>query len=137
LEFLQSEFKSGPAVFMIYEQINPNDPFGATMRSNLQKRGCPLLGIDEYPDLSSQTTRFQSIGCSQVDAFDMNTVYSTLLDKSDLARIHKLEIFDEYEEWFLIESHYCIVVAVSESQPIFSVQSLFEQPNAKSGGGAR
>jgi len=130
LEHLFQSFKLGPVIFMLYEQIIPNDSFGTMMCANLLKRGCPLLGIDEHPDLNAQKSRFRSIGCSQVDAFDMNAVWSQLLDKTDIARAQRLEIFDEYEEWYLIESHYCIVVAVSESPSPFSAETLFSSATA-------
>ena len=41
----------------------------------------------------------------------MNTVYDERLDKMEKSRIEKLEIFDEFEEWVLLQNHYCISVA--------------------------
>ena len=32
----------------------------------------------------------------------MNTVYDQLLDKNEKARIEKIEIFDEFEEWVML-----------------------------------
>ena len=32
----------------------------------------------------------------------------------DKARVERLELFDEFEEWHMIQDHYCIVVAVNE-----------------------
>lgn len=36
------------------------------------------------------------------------------LDPSDKARIERLELFDEYEEWLMIQEHYSISMAGSE-----------------------
>lgn len=41
-------------------------------------------------------------GMKEVEAFDMNEVYYKKLDAKERARIEKLEIFDEFEEWELL-----------------------------------
>lgn len=38
---------TGGSVFVTYEQIRPNDPFGQTMLKNLRSRGCSLKGTRE------------------------------------------------------------------------------------------
>lgn len=37
------------------------------------------------------------------------------LDPALLRRIERLEIFDEFEEWDLIQSHYCIALGVKDA----------------------
>jgi tRNA wybutosine-synthesizing protein 4 len=37
-------------------------------------------------------------------------VYGLKLDTAERARIEKLEIFDEFEEWDLLQSHYCLAL---------------------------
>ncbi len=37
--------------------------------------------------------------------------YDKHADKTEKARIEKIEIFDEFEEWNILQSHYCIVFA--------------------------
>jgi tRNA wybutosine-synthesizing protein 4 len=99
----------------------------------------PLLSIKDYPDLESQRQRFLSAGWERVEAKDMNQIYTDFLDLQENKRfdviiiiiiiiiistsfemfifltlhyrIEKLEIFDELEEWHLIQSHYCLVAA--------------------------
>jgi len=102
---------TGGAVFVTYEQILPNDPFGKTMKENLESRGCSLLGLDAYPDLESQKERFLKLGWKRHDAWDMNDVYKYYLPVDELKRVEKIELFDEYEEWHLIQGHYCISMA--------------------------
>jgi tRNA wybutosine-synthesizing protein 4 len=99
------------ASFITYEQINPYDAFGEQMMSNLKRRGCELKGIQAHPDLPSQESRFLSRGWTNVKALDMKRIYYEILSKKDRARIEKLEIFDEFEEFFLIMQHYSFTLA--------------------------
>jgi hypothetical protein len=103
--------KCDQAMFLLYEQINPYTPFGQQMIKNLTDRGVPLLSIKEFPDLDAQRKRFLAAGWERVEAKDMNQIYTDLLDPQENKRIEKLEIFDELEEWHLIQSHYCLVAA--------------------------
>lgn len=127
--------------FVLYEQILPDDPFGRTMCDNLRNRGCPLRSIDAHPTLQAQEQRFLSGGWAHAYAVDMISVHvrvcpfrpcgallmcrkGRVLDRDEVKRIERLELFDEFEEWHLIQSHYCICLAgTSErflSQPTFS-----------------
>lgn len=109
IEWIAKSFRL--AAFVTYEQINPYDAFGEQMMSNLKRRGCELKGISAHPDLPSQERRFLSRGWTDVHAVDMKTVYYELLSKKDRARAEKLEIFDEFEEFFLIMQHYSFTLA--------------------------
>lgn len=100
-----------PSSFVLYEQFNPNDPFGKVMIDNLMKRGCPLLSIHEYPTLESQRERFLQRGWDRCLAVDMDQVYDKYLDVSDVERIQRLELLDEFEEWHLIQKHYFLSIA--------------------------
>ena len=42
----------------------------------------------------------------------MFDLYNSFLPREEVDRISRLEVFDEYEEWRLVLSHYCIVTAV-------------------------
>ena len=44
------------------------------------------------------------------ECYNMSQVYSVKLDATERSRIEKLEIFDEYEEWDLLQSHYCLAL---------------------------
>lgn len=105
---------TGGAVFANYEQVRPHDPFGRTMVRNLRERGCGLLGVEAHPTLRSQEERFTAAGWDAARAWDMNDVYSHYLPRDDVLRAERLEMFDEFEEWFLIQAHYCIAVARRE-----------------------
>eukprot|EP00466_Bigelowiella_natans_P004770 jgi/Bigna1/92490/estExt_fgenesh1_pm.C_270011 len=96
--------------FVCYEQIRPDDPFGQIMIQNLQGRGCALRSLKAYPTLEAQVKRYRDCGWTDAQSFDMNTVYSKILDPKDKARIEKLEMFDEFEEWHLFGAHYALTI---------------------------
>ncbi|KAF9940259.1 hypothetical protein BGZ67_008026 [Mortierella alpina] len=98
------------SLFVVYEQINPNDAFGAMMLRNLKARQIDLPGIHAYPSLKSQEERFLSRGWLAAKAVDMNTLHASLPDE-EMKRISTLEIFDEVEEWQLLAQHYCVAWA--------------------------
>lgn len=99
------------AGILVYEQIHPHDAFGQTMQKNLLARGCPLLSLLEYPELADQKRRFENFGWSSCEALDMLQVWDELLDCVENRTVERLEMFDELEEWRLIQSHYCLVLA--------------------------
>eukprot|EP00033_Pygsuia_biforma_P002488 GCRY01002758.1.p1 GENE.GCRY01002758.1~~GCRY01002758.1.p1 ORF type:complete len:336 (-),score=22.56 GCRY01002758.1:138-1145(-) len=99
------------SVFVSYEQIRPDDPFGKMMCTNIKNRGCPLLSIEQYPNLQDQVLRFQSAGYDTVASEDMLTVYNQWIPALSRASIERLEMLDELEEWALMLQHYCISVA--------------------------
>jgi len=103
-------------MFILYEQIKPFDAFGEVMLKNLETRGVPLTSIKKYPDLVSQKNRFLSLGYSSVEAKDMNDVMKNLIGPEENKRVNRIEMFDEYEEWVLIQGHYCIVVATFDKK---------------------
>ena len=87
---------------------------------------CPALH-------EGQKARFKAGGFGSAGAVDMNGAYAALLtaDAADVRRIERLEIFDELEEWHLIQAHYCIAWGVgparicstcpSTDQPMFNL----------------
>lgn len=104
------------AVMAVYEQIKPDDPFGRQMVSNLEARGCPLQGLAGTPTLEAQCDRLTSNGWQHAEARDMDCVYRDALDPQDKARCERLELFDEFEEWHLIQEHYCIALGRNDAQ---------------------
>jgi tRNA wybutosine-synthesizing protein 4 len=94
-----------------YEQIRPDDAFGRMMVENLTRRGCRLETLLKYPTLEAQRQRYIDAGWTHVRANTMLDVHRLALDAADRQRAERLEIFDEVEEWRLIQSHYTLVVA--------------------------
>lgn len=47
----------------------------------------------------------------------MNRIYAEKLNEAnEKSRIEALEMFDEFEEWELLQSHYCITLAICSSE---------------------
>ncbi|KAI9907546.1 hypothetical protein PsorP6_016223 [Peronosclerospora sorghi] len=120
--------------FALYEQILPDDAFGKVMMANIKARGCDLLSIYDFPTVEAQIARFKAHSYETAQCWDMNKIYYHYLDPAERAkyasrkrsmlcawtnaclfvsydRREKLEIFDEVEEFHLLQAHYCVVVA--------------------------
>ncbi|KAJ4847602.1 hypothetical protein Tsubulata_002700 [Turnera subulata] len=79
------------AVFFLYEQIHPDDAFGQQMIRNLER----------------------------AVAWDMLRVYSDFIDAHERRRIERLELFDEFEEWHMMQEHYCVAYAIKDAMGLF------------------
>ncbi|KAG1669866.1 hypothetical protein FOA52_012454 [Chlamydomonas sp. UWO 241] len=111
VRWLGGHFKC--AAMAVYEQLSPEDAFGQQMCSNLESRGCPLRGVYSTPTKDAHEARMTSNGWGAAQCRTMDEIYTACLDPVDKARIEKLEMFDEFEEWHMIMEHYCITVAVN------------------------
>jgi tRNA wybutosine-synthesizing protein 4 len=109
LKFL-TEFFTSNLAHVNFEMINPTDAFGMTMLENLEARGCQLLGLKDVPDEEAQVTRMLDSGFKNAHCENMIRIHNGKLDETERSRIEKLEMFDEFEEWDLLQTHYCICV---------------------------
>lgn len=82
-----------------------------------------MLGIHECPSCDAQKERMSTLVASKgkslihCESLNMNQIYSTKLNEAgEKTRIDRLEMFDEFEEWEILQSHYCITLAVSSSK---------------------
>eukprot|EP00948_MAST-09A_sp_MAST-9A-sp1_P003100 g3100.t1 len=147
IEWCGNELVKTHCQFISYEQLNCNDAFGKHMLTNLQRKGCALRTVEKYPTKESLRARYHSLGWdSNVDIKTLNECYhfyvekrtgnKTVQKKADgvdadtyssstslSQRIAKLEIFDEFEEWFLINHHYAITVATREVKDVSHIDN--------------
>eukprot|EP00250_Pteridium_aquilinum_P024477 c2912_g1_i1 orf=306-1325(-) len=111
--------KFSTSIFVVYEQIHPDDGFGRQMLRNLEKRGCPLLGLHDTPTLEAKKQRFMDLGWQRSEALDMDVIYNQHIDARDRRRIERLELFDEFEEWHILQEHYCISYGINDQLNLF------------------
>ncbi|XP_043845136.1 tRNA wybutosine-synthesizing protein 4 [Dromiciops gliroides] len=99
------------AVFVLYEQMGPHDPFGQVMQRHFRRLNSPLHGLTSFPDVAAQRRRFLDAGWAACSALDLNEFYHSVLPLEERRRVETLEPFDEFEEWHLKCSHYFILAA--------------------------
>ncbi|SBT43639.1 leucine carboxyl methyltransferase, putative [Plasmodium ovale wallikeri] len=81
------------------------------MIDNFNQRGIGLKSIYKYNSLDLQLMRYKSLGWINVYINDMNEIYDYHLGEDEKKEIEKIEMFDEFEEWRLLQNHYFILVA--------------------------
>ncbi|KAH8550415.1 leucine carboxyl methyltransferase 1 [Umbelopsis sp. PMI_123] len=102
-------------LFLLYEQILPDDAFGKVMIRNLKLRNIELKGIHAYPTLDTQIQRFKDLNWYNAHAVDINTLHDQRNSQEEIKRISQLELLDELEEWRLLAAHYCVALASKNS----------------------
>ncbi|SPJ12772.1 leucine carboxyl methyltransferase, putative [Plasmodium sp. DRC-Itaito] len=106
-----SELMKNTSCIIVYEQVNPNTAFGKVMIDNFSHRGINLKSIYKYYNLQSQLERYKSLGWVNVYINDMNEIYDYHINMEEKKKIELIEMFDEFEEWRLLQNHYFILVA--------------------------
>eukprot|EP00890_Picochlorum_soloecismus_P003938 jgi/Picsp_1/4545/NSC_06766-R1_leucine carboxyl methyltransferase len=107
LKWISSMFSE--ANMLIYEQVNPHDPFGRQMMANLDARGCPLKGI--ISSLDDHKKRMYESGWDFAECEYMLDMFNKYIPQAEVHRINQIEMLDEQEEWNLLLRHYCITIA--------------------------
>lgn len=72
------------------------------------------MGIYATPTLLAKEKLFLDQGWQRAVAWDMLRVYSDFIDAHERRRIERLELFDEFEEWHMMQEHYCVAYAIKD-----------------------
>mmetsp|Transcript_17111 Transcript_17111/g.55578 ORF Transcript_17111/g.55578 Transcript_17111/m.55578 type:complete len:334 (-) Transcript_17111:1603-2604(-) len=94
-----------------YDVLAKDDAFGKLMRRNFEHRGWPVLAPS--PTIEAHEKRFHEFADAAV--VDMHALYQNVIlaTPAERARVNKLEIFDDPDEFKLFMEHYCFVVAAN------------------------
>jgi tRNA wybutosine-synthesizing protein 4 len=57
-------------------------------------------------------------GMTSAECYNMSQIYAKKLEQTEKSRIEKLEIFDEFEEWELLQRHYCVCLGKRIADPV-------------------
>ncbi|KAB5585773.1 methyltransferase-like protein [Coniochaeta sp. 2T2.1] len=106
----------GRSEFCLLEQIlpdGPDHPFAKTMLSHFDKLSTPLKSVHRYQTLETQQERFVSRGWPAVKASSLWQAWADekYLSSAQRQKLDEVESFDEWEEFALFASHYCIMDA--------------------------
>ncbi|KAK8078424.1 LCM-domain-containing protein [Apiospora saccharicola] len=106
----------GHAEFCLLEQIlpdGPDHPFADMMVRHFHKMRAPIKSVNQYPTLQAQQARFQRLGWVHADAQSLWGAWSSerYLTPAERRKMDRIEPFDEWEEFAIFVSHYCIVSA--------------------------
>eukprot|EP01023_Acetabularia_acetabulum_P013416 TRINITY_DN16453_c0_g1_i2.p1 TRINITY_DN16453_c0_g1~~TRINITY_DN16453_c0_g1_i2.p1 ORF type:complete len:193 (-),score=21.85 TRINITY_DN16453_c0_g1_i2:53-631(-) len=125
VSFFGSNFKQ--SIMVIYEQIQPDDAFGRQMVTNLEQRGCPLRGLKATPTIQAHIQRLTDNNWRNAFCKDMDSIYREIIERVEREKIEKLEIFDEFEEWHMIQQHYCIAIGVNDNARQLEGSNILKQ----------
>ncbi|EHY52861.1 tRNA methyltransferase ppm2 [Exophiala dermatitidis] len=114
---------SSDVTFCLLEQQSPDrpdNPFTAAMLKHFAKLGTPLRSVLKYPDNHTQTLRFQDAGFPLVEIQSLWELWADprFLSPSQRMSLDEVEPFDEWEEFALFASHYCLIVAQTGPDPL-------------------
>jgi O-methyltransferase involved in polyketide biosynthesis len=101
------------ACILLYDPILGRSPFGRVMEDHLCRAGVATSQSSMIQTRTISQHLEQLVGCGfrQAVGCDMWTAYQTVVSSAQRQQANKCEILDEMEEWMMIMSHYCLVVA--------------------------
>lgn len=98
-----------PLTILLYEPLHPTDAFGRTMLSNLSGRGIVMPGLEAFPTLEAHGERLKEVGFEAWEGATVREVWDTRVSREEKARLRRMEMVDEEEEWVLLAGHYGVV----------------------------
>lgn len=85
---------------------------------HFEKLETPLRSVKIYPELSDQERRFRDAGWHSATARSLWDLWSdsSFISSTQRTALNSVEPFDEWEEFALFASHYCLLVATQTSE---------------------
>uniref|UniRef100_A0A8C2CA15 tRNA wybutosine-synthesizing protein 4 n=1 Tax=Cyprinus carpio TaxID=7962 RepID=A0A8C2CA15_CYPCA len=117
------------SVFVMYEQIHPDDPFGRVMQNHFLKLNSTIHALKQYPDTVAQTQRFIQKGWEKCVCMDMNQFYFDLLLEEERQRVEGLEPFDEFEIFGIMLSSIPHMTPQWAERPPLVIQPMCRSPS--------
>lgn len=118
--------------FCLLEQCSPDqmdNPFTMTMLKHFAKLGTPLRSVLEYPGEHTQKLRFRQAGYTKIEYSNLWELWSDprFLSPSQRIALDQVEPFDEWEEFALFASHYCLVVAHNRDEALLTERPILRR----------
>ena len=111
LDYISENFTKSAVV--LYEQLNTRDPFGKFMMSHFNKLNCPLGSPDVHNTVEKIHSRLAE-HFKDIFTADLNHITIQTLPEEELNRVSNMELFDEFEELSLLNSHYALTLLVGK-----------------------
>lgn len=88
------------------------------MIQHFNKLGTPLQSVKRYPQLADQEQRFWDAGWSSAIARSLWDLWSdsSFISPTKRIALNSVEPFDEWEDFALFASHYCLLVATQTAK---------------------
>lgn len=95
------------------------------MLRHFEKLKTPLKSVFTYPSLETQRRRFSSLGWGYTDVVSLWQIWSDnqWIPPEERRVLDRIEPFDEWEEFALFASHYCVVTAKTHTNDTGSIGS--------------
>lgn len=111
---------TGEAEFVLLEQILPGGEqhhFASTMLGHFGKLNTQLKSVSTYPTLGHQLDRFSSRGWGSAEAWTLWQAWADdrFFSPPERRKLDEVEPFDEWEEFALFGSHYCLIHAKTKA----------------------
>ncbi|KAJ1305953.1 hypothetical protein OPQ81_010670 [Rhizoctonia solani] len=100
VQWFSNTFKRTAGI--VYEMFGLQDSFGKVLKDNLKARHIELPGVDAFPTLDSQISRYTNNGFSHSKGRTLRGIRRENIPVSELQRISRLEHLDEIEELELV-----------------------------------
>lgn len=95
------------------------------MLRHFEKLKTPLKSVFTYPSLETQRRRFSNLGWGHADVASLWQIWSDdqFISPRERRALDQVEPFDEWEEFALFASHYCVVIAKTTTVGTDSIRS--------------